>query len=226
MASSKCEVRVNGLVVEGLAQKASADYPKAVDLFYGIPFARIQRFKAAMPIALDEASPVGRLVASKAEPMSASPMLQAPTTEDPLRLNIVRPATAKEKAENGEEEKTKTPVIVYLHGGGFNFSNPLERDHAAFVAYADKDVLLVSVSYRLGALGFLAGGGGSSSSEERNLGLRDQRVAVEWVRRWIGFFGGNAEDLTMLGVSAGAHSVSGSVYVYLHIYHMMKEYVS
>lgn len=105
-----------------------------------------------------------------------------------------------------ESEAVKDlPVVIYVHGGAFNFGFPLERDLASFVAWGTNQVLVVSISYRLGALGFLAG---APETQELNLGLRDQRLAVEWVWEWIGEFGGDAGDITLLGSSAGAHSVS------------------
>ncbi|KAG6060710.1 hypothetical protein E4U17_003581 [Claviceps sp. LM77 group G4] len=67
-------------------------------------------------------------------------------------------------------------------------------------------MVVVSVGYRLGALGFPH----EVMEEEEgslNLGLRDQRMGVEWVRRWIGEFGGDGGDVTMMGVSAGGHSI-------------------
>lgn len=78
-------------------------------------------------------------------------------------------------------------------------------DLASFVSWADEDTVAVAVEYRLGALGFAAGE--EEGEGEWNLGLKDQRVAVEWVRRWIGDFWGDHESLTLMGVSAGAHSV-------------------
>lgn len=124
--------------------------------------------------------------------------------ERELTLHIIRPSCRK---------KPLLPVVMYIHGGAFNFGEPLERDLGAFVSHAQEDVVVVAVSYRLGVLGFLAGGDDDEEDEaeadgELNLGLRDQRVAAEWVKTWIGEFGGDGEDITLMGVSAGAHSVS------------------
>lgn len=89
---------------------------------------------------------------------------------------------------------------MYLHGGGFNFGSPADADSRGWVGRSERDFIVVAVAYRLGALGFGPG--------EGNLGLRDQRVAREWVDKYIEYFGGDREDVVMLGVSAGGHSVS------------------
>lgn len=65
--------------------------------------------------------------------------------------------------------------------------------------------MVVAVEFRLGVLGF---GPGEEVGGELNVGLKDQRLAVEWVMRWIERFGGDARRMTLMGISAGAHSVS------------------
>ncbi|KAL6824420.1 alpha/beta-hydrolase [Trichoderma sp. SZMC 28015] len=199
-------VAVNGCTIVGVFQPASEKYPKALDIFHGIPFASAQRFRAAVAMPPSEAS--GVIDASRPAPSQPIPMAQHATAENPLTLNVFRPsmsASASEYVVGPESEGVKDlPVVVYVHGGAFNFGFPLERDLASFVAWGASQVLVVSVSYRLGALGFLAG---APETQELNLGLRDQRLAVEWVKEWIGEFGGDAGDITLLGTSAGAHSV-------------------
>jgi carboxylesterase type B len=189
-------VSVNGCNIVGRAQPVSAKYPKALELFHGIPYARAQRFQAPAPL---DPSPGQSIQAHRpSAPSQPFPLAPHDTAENPLTLNIARPA-------GQQQQQQKLPVVVYVHGGGFNFGFPAERDLGAFVAWAQKPVLAVGICYRLGALGFLTSEDGS---QELNLGLKDQRVAVEWVRRWIGAFGGDADDLTLMGVSAGAHAVS------------------
>lgn len=122
--------------------------------------------------------------------------------EDCLNLNVYRPASYYD-----DEEKEKLPVIIYVHGGAFNAGSGTERNMASFVSWAQIPVLAVSFNYRVGALGFP-----SSVLAERegclNLGLRDQRFLFEWVRENIGAFGGDGGRVTIMGMSAGAHSVS------------------
>jgi carboxylesterase type B len=101
------------------------------------------------------------------------------------------------------------PVALYFHGGAFNFGNALDSAMDSFVSHegggpaGHRDVMVVTAAYRLGALGFLNGEG------ECNLGLKDQRAAVRWVADWAREFGGDGGNITVMGVSAGAHSVRG-----------------
>ncbi|KAK5997810.1 Acetylcholinesterase-like protein [Cladobotryum mycophilum] len=184
--SNSPTVTVNGCTIMGTSQPATRDYPKALDVFYGIPFATAKRFQ---PAVLTAPEPSRRIDASK--PGTAQPCAFAPhaIAENPLRLNVFRPAlrsaTSSTSSPEGGDAKL-LPVVVYVHGGGFNFGHALERDVGSFVSWAKRDVLAVSVSYRIGAMGFPTGEeGGASVVKEMNLGLRDQRVAVEWVREWI-----------------------------------------
>lgn len=232
--SSSPTVTVNGCTVVGAFQPASAKYPQALDIFHGIPFASAQRFSPAVAMPLDGQAPGLVIDASRPAPSQPFPMAPHATAEDPLSLNIVRPsfsasASAFVAAGDGDDgiggddgdvltaaiaaaggaARRDLPVVIYVHGGAFNFGFPAERDLASFVAWGRNQVLVVSISYRLGALGFLAGSTeATSKGVNLNLGLRDQRVAVEWVRQWIGEFGGDVDDITLWGSSAGAHSVS------------------
>ncbi|CAI4218126.1 unnamed protein product [Parascedosporium putredinis] len=79
----------------------------------------------------------------------------------------------------------KLPVLVYVHGGAFNMGFGADRDLASFVAHAKRDVVAVSFNYRLGVLGFLAAADGPDGARGLNLGLRDQRVAMEWLGHHI-----------------------------------------
>lgn len=205
MSPAAPTVTVNGCTILGKAQPKSEQYPKAIDSFFGIPYARAERFAPAVPV---QPPPSQTIDATTPGATLPCPLAPGETAENPLTLSIIRPSVSS--ASSGETS-TLLPVVVYVHGGGFNFGQPLERDLAAFVAWGQKDVLVVGISYRLGVLGFLAGREGEFEDEEAkelNLGLRDQRVAVEWVRRWVAPFGGDGEDITLMGTSAGAHSVS------------------
>jgi acetylcholinesterase len=97
-------------------------------------------------------------------------------------------------------------VLVYIHGGSFNTGSGASRDIGNMVAWSSSPFIGVSINYRLGALGFL-----SSSVAARqqllNLGLRDQILALQWVQKNIAAFGGNPAKVTLMGDSAGGHSV-------------------
>lgn len=210
MAGHEVSVEANGGTIVGRHQPASGDRPKALDVFYGIPYATADRFQPAVPAPPPRA---GTLRAVEPGPSQPFPMAPHDTAETPLRLDIFRPSSTSAQTAAPPRGEGRggggLPVIVYIHGGAFNFGHPLERDLAALAAWAPVDVLVVGVGYRLGALGFLAGD--DAEGRERNLGLRDQRVAVEWVREWVGCFGGEGADVTLMGVSAGAHSVSSYI---------------
>ncbi|KAF3061064.1 Acetylcholinesterase [Daldinia childiae] len=101
----------------------------------------------------------------------------------------------------------KLPVFVYIHGGSFNFGSSKSLDGAAFVASSKAPIVVVSFHYRLNSLGFLPS---VMFSKEGllNLGLRDQYFFLKhFMQKHISSFGGNPEDITLGGRSAGAHSV-------------------
>lgn len=96
--------------------------------------------------------------------------------------------------------------MVYIHGGAFNRGYSSMHDTPSMLSWSPEPFIAVSFNYRLGALGFLP----SSVTEKEgilNLGLRDQILLLEWVQKNIESFGGNVEDVTVVGLSAGAHSV-------------------
>ncbi|KAH9035785.1 carotenoid ester lipase precursor [Lactarius pseudohatsudake] len=122
--------------------------------------------------------------------------------EDCLTLNVITPAHAK--------SRSKLPVVVWIHGGGFEVGSSLLNDGSPIVNHSivlRKPVIYVSMNYRLSALGFLA------SQEVKvagvgNLGLWDQRLALRWIQKYIHVFGGDPSKVTIWGESAGSTSVS------------------
>ncbi|CAH0001905.1 unnamed protein product [Clonostachys byssicola] len=189
-AISSPTIAVNGCLIIGtrFSPAASAACPRPVEAFYNIPYASTDRFSQARPLPLGSQTSGTRLDASRIKYAGPNPNCTTST----LRLHITRPSTASQQP---------LPVIIYFHGGAFNFGDPSETDSVSFVAHAQKDIIVVAIYYRLGVLGFLAGEG------EANLGLKDQRLAVEWAHSWIPVFGGDPALITLRGVSAGAHSI-------------------
>ncbi|KAJ5683270.1 hypothetical protein N7462_006435 [Penicillium macrosclerotiorum] len=131
-----------------------------------------------------------------------------------LNLNIALPR------ESLDQQAAKPlPVMVWIHGGGFAFgANSVARYRPqALVAHARDSktpIILVSINYRLGALGFSASedlaqesNGGSKTHPVGNYGIIDQRNALEWVNRHIQDFGGDPSNITVFGVSAGSVSI-------------------
>lgn len=210
----------------GVLLPASSSLPRAVEAWRGIPYAQStggeNRFRppVPLPVAAGHASVVA-VVADLFGPIcpgtAARTAAAEGESEDCLNLNVYRPVAWREKDGVGDEQvtmRTMMPVIVYVHGGAFNGGSGTERDMASFVSWAATPVLAVSFNYRVGALGFP-----SSVVADRegclNLGLRDQQMLFEWVRSNIGAFGGDGGRVTVMGMSAGAHSVSWAFFLFL-----------
>jgi len=122
-------------------------------------------------------------------------------SEDCLYLNVWTPA---EKAE------ARLPVMVWIHGGAFNFGSGSQPEYDG-KNLALKGVVVVTLNYRLGPLGFLAHPLLTDESEHGtsgNYGLLDQIAALQWVQKNIAAFGGDRDRVTIFGQSAGSRSVS------------------
>jgi para-nitrobenzyl esterase len=121
-----------------------------------------------------------------------------PTSEDCLNLTVWTP--------NGATERSPRAVMVWIHGGGFlNGSSDLYN--ARWLATRG-DIVVVTINYRLGALGFLAHPALAADRDQLgNYGLADQQAALRWVRDNIAAFGGDPAEVTIAGESAGAISV-------------------
>lgn len=96
------------------------------------------------------------------------------------------------------------PVIVFFHGGGFIYGNGTDDTAHGPDFFMEKDVVMVTINYRLGVLGFLSLG---TKEAPGNMGLRDQVLALQWVQNNISVFGGDQNNVTIYGISAGAASV-------------------
>ena len=123
--------------------------------------------------------------------------------EDCLYLNIWKPATTAAE---------KKPVIVWVHGGAYSYGGTVDPlyDFHNFVE-ENPDAIVVSVAYRLGVLGFLHLShlpDGKDYPDAQNLGLMDQLMALKWVHENIAGFGGDPDDVTLMGESAGGGSVT------------------
>ncbi len=124
-----------------------------------------------------------------------------PVSEDCLYLNIWTPATTPD---------AKLPVLVWIYGGGFSFGSNSTPVHNG-EHLARKGVVLVTVNYRVGPLGFLAHPELSAESPHRasgNYGLLDQIAGLKWIQRNIAAFGGDPAKVTIFGESAGGIAVS------------------
>lgn len=125
--------------------------------------------------------------------------------EDCLTVNVQRPA--------GTTSDANLPVLFWIFGGGFELGSTATYDGSGFVSEANSlgnDVIFVAVNYRVGGFGFLAGSE-LQSDGSTNLGLRDQRLGLQWVADNIAAFGGDPTKVTIWGESAGAISVFDQV---------------
>jgi para-nitrobenzyl esterase len=121
-------------------------------------------------------------------------------SEDALYLNIWKPAGAQEKL----------PVLVYIHGGSLQTGQPWYTDYRG-EGLARKGVIVVNMGYRLGVFGFLATEElqkESPNGSTGNYGLLDQIKALQWVQNNISAFGGDPDNVTLAGESAGSACVT------------------
>jgi para-nitrobenzyl esterase len=135
-------------------------------------------------------------------PSVYSPAAPLPVSEDCLTLNIWTPADAP-------RDGRRAPVLVWIHGGALVTGSSREPLYDGR-RFAERGVIVVSINYRLGVLGWLSHPWLSSESRGRvsgNYGLLDQVAALQWVRANIGAFGGDARNVTIAGESAGGLSV-------------------
>ena len=131
-------------------------------------------------------------------PQVSSPFAPpAPFSEDCLYLNVYTPTLRRDRAR---------PVLVWIHGGGFTEDGARNYDGSKLAA---DGIAVVTINYRLGALGFLAHPALASrpGGPAGNYGLMDQVAALRWVKRNIARFGGDPHDVTIAGQSAGGVSV-------------------
>ncbi|KAI4623046.1 uncharacterized protein J4E87_006139 [Alternaria ethzedia] len=125
--------------------------------------------------------------------------------EDCLHLNIVKPRT----------NETNLPILLWIYGGGWQqgaTSDP--RYNMSYIVQQsvlnNKPVIGISINYRMAAFGFLYSEEVETAGAQ-NLGLRDQRLAMQWVNKHISAFGGDPEKVTIWGESAGAYSVGDHI---------------
>ncbi|KAI9541744.1 hypothetical protein NQZ68_027108 [Dissostichus eleginoides] len=195
-------VQTEGGQVKGKNVKVSLFF-RSVDVFKGVPFADV-------PGKWEKPKPHpgwgGVLKADKYRDRCLQvTLLQKEThgSEDCLYLNIFVP--------QGRKLSENLPVMVYLFGGAFLLGASNDISFLGESLYDGKemadrgDVIVVTVNYRVGPLGFLSSG---DARLPGNYGLWDQHAAISWVRRNIAAFGGNPDNITLFGQSAGAASVS------------------
>ena len=188
-------VRVEGGLVQGISEDS-------LTVFKGIPFAAPPvgqlRWRAPQPVEKWE----GTKQVTKFAPapiQGGNP--PSGKSEDCLYLNVWTPA----KSAND-----RIPVLVWIYGGGFSFGSTSEPVYNG-AELAKKGVVLVSIAYRVGQLGFLAHPELSAESPNHvsgNYGLLDMIAGLQWIQKNIAAFGGDPNKVTIFGESAGGIAVS------------------
>ena len=207
--SSFGKVQVEGGIITGMTNAGGN-----IQIFKGIPFAAAPlgdlRWKAPQPVVrwtgekkcLDFGASPMQNTPEPFGPWSEAWLIpKTPISEDCLYLNVW--TGAKSPAE-------KKPVLVWIYGGGFGSGGaavPLYDGEAM----AKKGIVFVSVNYRVGVLGFLAHPELTKESPYHasgNYGLLDQIAGIKWVKNNIAAFGGDPDNITIAGQSAGSMSVN------------------
>ncbi|GAB3234643.1 carboxylesterase family protein [Algoriphagus aestuariicola] len=194
--------------IENGTIEGNYDVTNGISTYFGIPFAKPPvgelRWKAPVPAAswsgVKETKdfgprPVQGLVFGDMNSWSDG------VSEDCLTLNVWTPAKRSSK---------DLPVLVYFYGGGFVAGDASEPRYNG-ESMAKKGIVVVTVNYRLGVFGFLAHPELSAEASYKasgNYGLLDQSLALQWVKDNIAAFGGNPNQVTIAGESAGSISVS------------------
>jgi len=194
-------------VIATTAGQVVGRFDGALHAFKGIPYAAppvgAARWKPPAPVkpweGVRQATQFGP---SCIQPVTPTPNVYTsditPTSEDCLNLNVWAPAGAK-----------GAPVFVWIHGGALVKGSSSEPMYDG-ARMAREGIVVVSINYRLGVLGYLAHPGLSTESPDGvsgNYGLLDQIAALRWVKENIGNFGGDPANVTIAGESAGALSV-------------------
>lgn len=192
-------------------QRIQVHHGKQVDVFYGIPYAKkpIGRYRFRHPQPNDPWHGVLNATTRPSACMQGYDTVFPPDfrgsnvwnpntvpNEDCLYVNVWRPT--------GKGSREHKAVMVWIYGGSFlSGSSALDLYDGKFLA-ADNDVVVVSMQYRVGSLGFLSF---DHLDAPGNAGVMDQTMALDWVQRNIHKFGGSTYNITLFGESSGAASI-------------------
>ncbi|KAK7023326.1 carboxylic ester hydrolase [Favolaschia claudopus] len=177
--------------------------------FRGVPFGHSERFKAPTPPTpfrgVRNATEYGPACPQQAiTPFGGvvTPPVYPTISEDCLSLNVLKPRVTS--------PSMRLPVFVWIHGGGFSVGNSRDDDLHPLLERSietNQPILVVSINYRLTALGFI-GGKEAAAEGISNLGFRDQILALRWIKQHISSFGGDPDRVVLGGVSAGSMSTA------------------
>ena len=194
------------VTVETPSGKLAGNEIDGVRTFLGIPFAKppVGALRYAAPEPIEPWAGERQAVAFGGSALQAAMVIPLPgmevgrQDEDCLYLNVFAPAGGA----------AKKPVLVWIHGGGFVIGSGSQEIYDGARLAKRGDVVVVTINYRLGALGFLhLDDVCPMPGAVSNPGMRDQIAALDWVRSHIGAFGGDPGNVTIFGESAGGMSV-------------------
>ena len=199
----------SGLVVDVTGGRVQGIATRGLRFWRGIPYAappvgdlRLRSPRPVVPWAgVRSADRFGPVAPQDRRSLTVASGKSDPQSEDCLTVNVIAPATVSDRLR---------PVMVYLHGGAYAVGSSREMPAQGEGLVHDGGVVFVNLNYRLGALGFLDFTRYSTSERpfESNLGLRDMVAALRWVRDNIAAFGGDPDNVTLFGESAGANAVT------------------
>jgi para-nitrobenzyl esterase len=195
------------LVVETSSGRLEGTLEGNLCAFKGIPYAappagELRWLPPQPPIAwkgIRPAKKYGSISPQEASILPVLPSAAEPQSEDCLFLNVFTPGL----------DSGRRPVMVWIHGGAFSIGSGSESMYTTGTIASRCDIVLVTLNYRLGVLGFLnlnvvTDGRIPSTGNE---GLLDQVAALKWVKENISVFGGDPGNVTLFGESAGAMSI-------------------
>ncbi|CAH1245319.1 BCHE [Branchiostoma lanceolatum] len=196
----------SGPLIETSFGKVQGLSTEKARVFYGIPYAAPPKGPLRWKAPEEPASWAPNVLqVTQKEPACPQNCTLPPhmcpdkTDEDCLYMNIFTPLNAS--------PQSLIPVMLWIHGGQFiRGSGDVILYDGQY--YANQTgVVVVTINYRLGALGFLSAGSGKTASKG-NYGIMDQRLAMQWVQNNIAAFGGDPKQVTLFGESAGGMSIS------------------
>jgi para-nitrobenzyl esterase len=208
-------LRGGTLIVHVDGGRIRGDQKQGVDRYLGVPYAAAPvgelRWRAPTAVkpwrGVRSATEFGASCMQDQQhsrlPWTEEFMTQGPISEDCLFLNVWSPG----------QHASNRPVMVYIYGGGFSEGSGSVAVYEG-AALAQLGVVVVTINYRLGPLGFLAHPQLTSESPDHvsgNYALLDQIAALQWVQRNVGTFGGDKHRVTIFGQSAGAMSVAALI---------------
>ncbi|KAL4704143.1 hypothetical protein ACJJTC_012959 [Scirpophaga incertulas] len=186
--SSACGLIFTPIVNTTYGQMRGVRSISGQKIFYGVQYAKSDRFK--LPTKPDKWDGVFDAIQRFGSCAQIISILKL-GTEECLRLDLYTPHHAT--------EQDRLPVLVFFHGGAYYYGSKLHYDPEFLVT---KNIVAIIVNYRVGALGFLC------LNNVANLGLKDQVAALKWIKENVSAFGGDPDNVTLSGQSAGASAAA------------------